>query len=116
MRYLAKLFSAAFCATAATATEMPDRPQWNDQDALEMYRSVLYRNYRSCDGIFETQMPPTGLARKCAQVYFLLKLSFLKDVTPKSFFGMEAEDRAKANRQGYDAYRAWSRARIEGLN
>ena len=120
MRNIARPFitlvSAALAASAAIATDSPERAQWNDQYAVESYRNVLYRSYRSCDGLFERHMPPASLARGCAQVYFLLKLSFLDDITPEKYFAMEAGDRAKANRQGYVAYRAWAKTRIERLN
>ncbi len=120
IRIFARLFtilvSAALAATAAIPTDIPDRPQWNDLLAVENYRNVLYRSYRSCDDLFERHLPPAGLARRCAQKYFLLKLSFLNGVSLEKYFAMEPRDRARANRQGYDAYRAWANARTESLN
>lgn len=101
-------------ATAALA-EVPEQPNWKDVEALETYRTALYRNYRACDGILEDQLPSASLARACTQFYLLLKLSFLSDVSLERYQRMGAEARAKTNRRGYDAYFAWKKARIAGV-
>lgn len=108
--------SVAIGATSVAMAEIPELPHQGDPVAMETYRGILYRNYRNCDDIFDSQLPPAGVALRCTHFYLLLKLSFLNDVTLESYLRMEASARAKTNRDGYDAYFAWRNARFEDVN
>ncbi|MXQ06494.1 hypothetical protein GQ651_01405 [Alphaproteobacteria bacterium GH1-50] len=104
-------------ATASPVIEVREmlKPDFRDAAALEDYRSRLYVRYRSCAGLAEQKVLSKDEFDACSLAYLKIKLSFLHGVTLERYEGMKPSLRAKANKIGYDAYRAWLHRMTAGL-
>ena len=69
--------------------------------------AALVAAYLRCSDAASQRMLNRQEAEECATMYLRLKLSFLPDVTLKSFRELSAPQRADANRRGYRRYLTW---------
>ena len=68
---------------------------------------VLVAAYLRCSDAATHRVLSRFEAEECATSYLRLKLSFLPDVTLRSYKEMTAPQRAEANRRGYQRYMDW---------
>lgn len=72
-------------------------------------------SYAECAASATTHMLDSGEARRCADAYLRIKLSFLSGISPDHYKTLPPLKRAKANEAGYAAYLNWKLTYVGSL-
>lgn len=75
-------------------------------------RDTLHTAYLRCSEAARVRPLSRDEVDVCSAIYLGLKLSFLEGVTLDTYHGLDATSRARANREGYTAYRDWVGAAV----
>ena len=70
--------------------------------------------HSQCNRAATSRVLTGAQAVACSRAFLEIKLSFLSDVTLEELGALEAAERAKVNRRGYEAYQLWLADAAEG--
>ena len=84
-----------------------------EEEAIDRaIRPKLLADYLACSNLAEVHILSPSDARRCADTYLALKLSFLPDVAPEAYWKLSVEQRWAAQKMGYAAFLRWKEANV----